>query len=374
MTIRVRCSLGALALLVLSLPSCGKKDPTGEKGAPPSELKYMPADTEVMVSMRIAHALESNGFAKLKEKLPQIDKEGFEEFHKEFGVEVRNVERMTVGGAIDAGGGVVALRLKEPVKIEDVKKAREEPRHKGDKGIKYQEVTVGSAKMYEADQDSHDSFCLVSDKLLLNGKAKMLKPVLERNKEPEWSDHLKAGMKEADFDAALCMVIDTSKMVKTGKEMPKVPGVDFEKALKSAQAGVVTFKLGSEVGIRAVAVCKDAEGAAEVKKTADAGLKQLGEMLKAFKGMLPPESAAEIVELPGKVKTATTGNLAEATVTVKDDMVIQAVTMGFTMSLKAQAHPGKTEVLDVQTRPSKDVEVPDKPLPAKKEPKPPTEK
>ena len=97
------------------------------------------------------------------------------------------------------------MTLKQAVKAEDVKKAREEPRFKGDKGTTYKETKVGSFTMYEPEKDEYrEAFCVVSDKVLVVARAKQLKPVLERNKMPEWSAGIQAGMKQADFGALQC--------------------------------------------------------------------------------------------------------------------------------------------------------------------------
>jgi hypothetical protein len=100
---------------------------------------------------------------------------------------------------------------------------------------------------------------------------------------------------------------------------PMIPGVDFKKVVDGVTGGSLTIKLGTEVSLRGVAVCKDVRSAGEVKTQAEALQKAAVDALKTAPPGALPKGA---LDLPGKVKIATKGILCEATVSVKSDDVI----------------------------------------------------
>src|SRR5262249_43159803 len=70
---------------------------------------------------------------------------------------------------------------------------------------------------------------------------------------------------------------------------------------------------------RAAAVCKDEKAAEEVKTQAVALQKfAMDLMKKAPPGAVPKD----VLDLPGKIKFATKGNVAEATLTVPSDVAV----------------------------------------------------
>jgi len=349
-----------LMALALGLSSCSGKKPDA---GPPDELKYVPDGANAIFSVRVAEGLASDGFAKLKKQIPDIETKGFAEFKKDFGFDLTNVERMTGGGKMDEGGGpVMVMTLKQPVKAEDVKKAREEPRYKGDKGTTLKETKVGSFTMYEPEKDEYrEAFCLVSDKVLVVARAKQLKPVLERNKAPEWSAGIQAGLKQADFSAAMCSVVDTASLQKDLKGKPSpLPGVDPEKAIQAMNAVVITGKLaGADLNLRVAAVCKDAAGAADVKKQADEALKLLAPMAKAMAQNLPPEMR-EAGDLPEKIKTAVSGDVAEMTLAVPQDTGVKLLAGLFLKGEGKSAPPELKIEPEERTRPAPPPKAPEK--------------
>ena len=108
--------------------------------------------------------------------------------------------------------------------------------------------------------------------------------------------------------------------------IPPLPGVDFAKIRDGVSGAGLSIKVGSDIAFRGFAVCKDAKSAEEVKAQAEALRSFLMEQMKKAPTTAVPK---EILDLPGKVKFATKGNLAEATLTVKEDVVITIVKLWF---------------------------------------------
>ncbi len=68
-----------------------------------------------------------------------------------------------------------------------------------------------------------------------------------------------------------------------------VPGVDFNKVVEGVTGASLTIKVGTEVSLRGVAVCRDVRSAGEVKTQADALQKAAVDFMKTA----PPRRTAE---------------------------------------------------------------------------------
>jgi hypothetical protein len=305
---RMRAAVVTAALLALALAAPAAAE--APKGGP--DLRYAPDNANVLMVLRMDQLIASDGFKKLRKEIPELDKEFDSGFRKEFGFDTTNVEQMMRAAAVKNDPPLGAFHLKKGVDVKDVLKARE-----GLRG-KHKEEKVGAVTLYVPERDADDAFCLPNDRTLLFGPAKTLKAVLERNKKAAVSDAVTAALKEADPAATLTVVMDV-KAVFESDPPPEIPGVDFDKIKAGATGAALTVKVGTDVALRAAAVCKDAKAAEEVKTQAEALQKAGMEMMKkAPPGAVPKD----VLELPGKIKFATKGNLAEATLTVPADTAI----------------------------------------------------
>jgi hypothetical protein len=295
------------------------------------DFKYLPADTNLLFVVNMDQLVASDAFKKLRKEIPMFEKEAGKGFRGEFGFDMSNVDRMTMGGNVKSEGPVAFVRLKKPVTAEAIVKARSEPRFEGDKGTTFKEEKVGSFTVFVPDKEYRDAFCLVTADNLVHGRAKQLKAVLEANPKPALpSAGMQAALKEAETGATVTLVMDGK--VLTAEKPPPIPGVDFTKLADGVSGMSLTVKLGGgNVALRGVGVCKDEKAAEEGKKQTEAILKFLGEQMKN----LPPNAVPkDLLDLPGKVKITTKGNLGEATVTVKDEAVIAFLRLLFEPSVK----------------------------------------
>jgi hypothetical protein len=298
------------------------------------DFKYLPADTNLLFVIRMDQLLASDGFKKLCKEVPMFEKEIDRSSRHEFGVAFNNIQRMTMGGHVKSEGPVGVIRLKNPVKVDDVVKARSEPRFEGDKGPNFKTENVGRFVMFVPDKEYLNAFCLLTMDSMLYGKAKQVRAALEAERKTELSDGLRAALKEAEPGAAVTLAMDGK--VLTLEKAPPIPGVDFAK-LGGVSGMSLTVKLdGGNVTLRGVGVCKDEATVAEGKKQAEAMLKFASDQMKT----LPPNTVPkELLELPGKVKISTKGTIGVATVTVKDEAVIAFFRLLFGASPPAKPNP-----------------------------------
>jgi hypothetical protein len=316
----------ALVPLLLIAPA-----PAADAGG---DFKYLPADTNLLFVIRMDQLLASDVFKKMRKEIPMFDKEFEGVFLREFGFEIGNIERMTMGGNVKGERPIGIFHLKDAVKAETILKARSAPRFPGDKGTTFKEEKVGANTMYVPNQEFREAFCVLNDKTMVFGTTKALKATLEQDKKPDLPAGLQAALKEADAAATVTLAMDL-KAVLAAERPPMIPGVDFDKVRDNVTGASLTVKLGNDIVIRGVAVCKDEKAAEEVKTQAEAFRTAMIEQLKKA----PPGVPKELMDLPGKVKLSTNGNLGVATATVKDDVVIAFVKV--TMGVGATRPPAK---------------------------------
>jgi hypothetical protein len=298
-------------------------------------MKYMPDDTNLFLSLRLAELVGTEAFQKWRKEIPDFDKEFDLDVRREFGVNVSDVEEMTFAG--DArSSGVTVIILKKPTSAADVMKVLSQPGDNVAREIAFEEVKVGAFTIHQPDGKAvraDRSFCLAHEKALVVGETKTLEAVLKRNELPKLSAGLKAAAKEADFKGTVCILWDMEKLTSLEKP-PPIPGVDTAAIWKVMTGMALTVNVGKDVKVRGAVVCKDEAGAAEVKKQTDAGLKAVADLMEK----LPQKPPKELLDLPGKFRTATKGNVAEATATVSAEAADAFIKWTF-VARKAPAPP-----------------------------------
>jgi len=320
-----RAGLAAVAALLLASGAA-------VQAAPPAvgeDFKLLPANTHLLWVIQVDKALASDAAKKLRKEVPDIDKGIGQEARNHLGVDLANVERMTVGGNVKDDRPVMIVRCKNAVKAEDVLKNRSEPRNPGGKGTEFKGEKVGKYTMYAPGEQSREAFCVVDDKTILISSAKVLKPVLEAGQGAGLGAGLQPALKAAgDMDATVVMLMDL-KAISAVEKLDGPPGVDIKKAVEGTLGAIVVVKVGPEVTVRGLAVCADAQAAEEVKKASDAALKVVGDLMKEAAKRGAPK---ELVDVPAQVKTSTKGTIAEATLSVKDDVAVAFIKAMFMAS------------------------------------------
>jgi hypothetical protein len=306
----------AAALSFAPAPQAPAADPV--KGG--DALKLLPADSAIVVVVRMDKLLASDGFKKLRKEVPMIDKEFEAGFKKEFSVEVSNVAQIAVGFAVNGLGPVSVLQLKNPVKMDAIMKTRTAPRFEGDKGRVYEERKVGPYSVHHLQDEFGDSLCLIDDKTLMVGYAGRVSNALQAGDQRGLSERLHAALKVTDATPVVTVAVDVPvTFVGEARTMP-IPGIDFEALIDAVSGITVTItETGDNVAVRGVALCKDAK-AAQAMKTQ-------GEATRKFMIDAPPEAMIpkEVSELCRKSKIAGNGNLVEATITVKTEDAVAMI-------------------------------------------------
>ncbi len=276
------------------------------------ELTYMPGDSEILASVRLDQLLTSNAYKQVEKELPPQVKQMISsaKAQNEIGLQLSNVDRIVVGGAMDSKNQfVVAVRTKQPVKAEDMVNQI--------KGKKFTGTKVGSYTLYETASEGGEGFCVANKKLVLFGPNKSLRDVLQRNKKPTFSAGLSAAMKEADFSRTIVLAMAP----KPAAARPRGPaGFPFPGAMPfgggdDLEGAVLQVKVTADVSVSVVVLCKDSATATAAKKKLDEGMTQM-----KSNQMVPKDISNAI-----NVKTSVSGRKVTATTDIKVAPLIQAV-------------------------------------------------
>ena len=289
-----------------------------------NDFRYLPDNTNLFCIIRVDELLASDYLKKLRKEIPEIDKEFGEVeslVRKEYGLEISNVDRMTMGTRLGKTGTrpISVFRLKKAVDVKAVLKAREGAGLKGGRALEYKEEKVGAVTWYvSTEKVLPEAFCFPNQTTVVFGSAHDLKPVLERNREPGLSATLQAALKEADSGATLMVALDVKAGFDALKPLLDLFKVHAERP-EAIDAGSLSIKVGNDVALRGVVVCKDARAAEKVRKQAEAF--RTAELAK-LKEVPPGTFPKGVLDLPTRVKLSTRGNVVEATASLSPDLAI----------------------------------------------------
>jgi len=301
---------GALLLVCMGLGGTGGflwwylSSPLGD------ELTYMPANAEVIASVRLDQLLASDAYKQVENEVPQLKQAvAGGEAEKEIGLSLSNIERLVIGGASGGGRLVVAVRTKQPVKAEDLVGKI--------KGKSFTGKKVGSYTLYEA---GNDGFSVVGKKLVVFGPARAVQDVLTRNKKPDFSPRLSAAMKEADFSKTIAIAIAAGAKPGGGKGAANFGGFPLGGGVPlvgddDVEGVVLQAKVTADVSLTAVVLCKDAATATVAKRKLDEGLAKLKSSQE-----VPPDLRNAF-----DLKLSASGRKVTATTDVKVAPLIKAI-------------------------------------------------
>ena len=123
-----------------------------------------------------------------------------------------------------------------------------------------------------------------------------------------------------DSKATLNIAANLKAMNEEARELLKFPGADVKRIIDNTGSLIVSVKVGKEVEFRAIGLCNDAKAAAAVKEQVDAGLAALSQLLSR-----PGQVPEEVLALPGKIKTTTKDNQAEASLVLPTEMAVTVI-------------------------------------------------
>jgi hypothetical protein len=276
------------------------------------ELAYMPDNCEIVASIQVDQLLKSNAYKQIENEVPQLKQAlAGGDAVKEIGLELSNIERVVIGGAL--GGRdkpVVVVRTKQAVKADDMVGKI--------KGKSFTNRKVGPYTLYESGGATGDAFCVPKKNLVLYGTGAALQLVLQRNKKPDFPAGLNAALKEADFSKTITMAL--APLQKSGPTpgfgggLPMGGAMPFGKS-DEVECMVVQAKVATDISLSVLVLCKDAATATATKKKLDEELPKL-----KSSPMVPADLKSAL-----DIKATTSGRKLTATMDIKVAPLIKAV-------------------------------------------------
>ncbi len=286
----------------------------GGGGLSADDLKFLPSDAQIIISVRVEQGINSSVWKDLKKEIKEMEKPE-KEFEREMKMPLTDVERITMGGNMGKGQPIVIVTARKTIKAADIQSGMKE----NNKEAKFTEKKVGSYTMYENDSKWGESFAVVGSKVVVIGPAEDLKKILERNKKPEFAAGMQKALDKADFSKTIAFAVNVKELDdRAKKEMSRElpPGSNID--LDSVEGVAGYLHASSDLSASFTATCKDSGTAEKLKKQADESLNDGKKQLKEIPFPMPKE----VSEIIASVKVSQSGATATVSLTVKSATII----------------------------------------------------
>jgi phage FluMu protein Com len=282
------CVCGSVATLFLGFPEYLP----AFLGGQPSELRYMPAGATYI---KHEHFAQARNTRISRGEGPEID----DSDTNSFGIPGSNIDCILNG--ISSSGFVTVVTTFSSVNQADIESKLKVKRA----NLVFEDEKVGSYTIRKPiGQTTASAFCVVGGKTVLySPDFKVLKAVLERDKMPEFSPSMQAGLKKASFNRTLTE-INTYGDIKdpNGKALP--------------EWRIVETDLTNGIKTREIAEYRDKDAAADAKRKADIDILRL-------------KGQAEKLGLAGEIQM--TASISGTTVTIEKRISYKALTGNVTL-------------------------------------------
>ena len=269
----------------------------GSKGGLGSDLRYVPDDSDAVLSADVNGFISSGVGQKVKAKTAGMLAEFNRSLPQDAKFKPEDVGRVTVGVSFQSGQMAGVIHMSAAVTDQDFSD--------GVKGVK---KTVGSFHLTIVDGAA---FCRIDDYTIAFGHERTLGQVLERNGPAKLSGEVTAAMNEVDFSKSL---VGAASLKNLGKLPPgtintaMIPG-----GLDAVRCAALQVDVGTDVRLMLAVICKDANTAEQNRKMADGGIAAL----KTNAAAIPPA----IGKILGTTEISSSGSTVRATATIDSEAI-----------------------------------------------------
>jgi hypothetical protein len=274
--------------------------------------------------------------------LPDPRQQFADGLRKEAGLDLADIQHVTIAGQGGFEAIVVVVRASKPVKAEEIL-ARIQPN-------KFSKSRVAGHTLYEG---IHLSFALPEDRAVIFGSSATLRKVLERNGEATLSPSLKAAVDRADFSKSATVVASWAKL----KRSPGFGGgLDLLGAPAVPETGSFSFDVSDGVAATFRGSFKEA-GEAEAFKTA---LERQVAAARKINGI--PPALTKVLET---IRATQSGNSVTVTASSDAEVVVAMIAQLGTQANRTFTQVGDTigSTSDGSTFTKKDIAKSVKPAP-----------
>jgi Protein of unknown function (DUF1559) len=274
----------------------------GPKGGAGSDLRFVPDDSDFVLSADISGIISSGAGQKIKARAADALAALNRSIPKDSKFKPEDVGRMTIGARALAGQGAGVVHFNRAVTDQDFADASQ-----------WVKKSVGR---YEMSVSNRVAICRIDDRTVAVGEEAALREVLVRDGPAKLSDELTAAMNEVDFSKSLALAGSLKNLAKAagpvGANLGAIPfGPD------AIRGGGLQADVGNDIRFRGVTIFKDVATAEQMKKMGDG-------MLAAAKlnsAKMPPE-AAKILD---SVEIANSGSTIRVSATIEVDTILSLV-------------------------------------------------
>lgn len=256
--------------------------------------RYLPDDCVGMVSIQVGDLQTGAAWDEINREFPEASR-SLDHLEKEVGIAKNNIDQVVMGipaaeisasrtaaGMIDRPQTIAIVKTRQAVTADGIKSLQNQDSHGGQQ---FKEVTVGAYTLFEGEsimarfsfdpnkkveRERYDgtgySFCVVSSTLVIYGRGKDLKALLERDKNPELSDAMQAALKDTDLSATVAFAFAPKSAVDVNAlGIPRV----FPKLADSLVRMSGQVDVGRNTSASVEVVCKDEQSATDLRKMVD---------------------------------------------------------------------------------------------------------
>lgn len=296
---------GAVGLLILLGVGVLLLFRLGGSSTVADDLKYLPDNSQVFVSVNMDKVTGSELYKRLREEtgvLNNFDQQAIGDFAKE----LTDMERMTVAGTAEDNSFLVVLRYKKVVSLDNLAAKSK---------IKLnQEEEFGG---YKVRHDGFQGVAVTERKTVVTGPVQILRQVLERKgAKASLSAGLQPAFNELDFTKPIAVAMDLQATAanQPGAGLPFALGPKPGAAPDSFTAHV---DLGTNATVSVSIACKGAQEAEDLKK----GIEK---RLAMFKGPIPlPGMPREVVEALKNLQVTANDNKVLLSLSVDNNTVVE---------------------------------------------------
>jgi predicted Zn finger-like uncharacterized protein len=300
------CLLGSAALLLIGGGAAALFFFLRGSGRP-AGLRYLPDDSPLVVSVRVADIRASGAWQELTREIPQLQALADK---GDNGLALSDVKTIVWGGNPTTGSVVTVMETTRSVAAKDLQAKKRNQR--------YTPRTVGSYTLYEG---QFDAFCVVSSRTILTGAPQTLRTVLERNAAPRLSATMERALADVDFSKAVASAMDMSAFANKKKDGgPRLGGGLFDalggfggfadKSTTEPETVALEVEVSKDVTTRLVLGYRDASAAEAGKRDLDKAKAQVGDLTQ--RGV-----PKEVADALGQVQVTLSGARLTATSTIQ---------------------------------------------------------
>jgi len=289
-----RCAVGALGILLLTLPA---------RAADAD--KYLPSDANLVASVNVQQILKSNVFEKYALKTIEAALKGNDDVQKilkEIGLDpLKDFSRLTIASGAEAGpdkpliiahGKFDAKKIEAKVAEEAKKNDKLKLTQKNGKTIL--ETAAGDqGKMYATVADETTVLIAATEEILTTALA-----AGGSNKKPTLAKGMQDLLSVADDKQSIWLAILPSVTDKI-----PLPDPNAKKLLEKLAGVGGTVNVADDLQVEIKLMAKDADGAKELAGQIEQGLEQAKSLLPVFVGN--QEEFKPVIELVGSMKSST---------------------------------------------------------------------